>query len=280
MSPTVAVPDSVEGVLATLAAGAEIIAGGTQVMPRVNTTAHGIETLVSLRQAGLGGIEVSGSRATVGAATTLAQVGADERLGFLRGVVESIASPSIRNLATVGGNLFVAQPYGDLAVALLALDAEVDVAGPDGAETRPVGAVLDAGVPAGHVVAAVRFDIPEGSDPLSHPDSRGQTPCWFYTKAMRRRLNSASIVTVAAVIEIDAGAVATARIALGGAGTRPVRASAAEAALVGRPLEREHVEAAGAAAAEAAEPFSDAYASAWYRRRVLPVHVRRALLGE
>jgi CO/xanthine dehydrogenase FAD-binding subunit len=265
MSPTVAVPDSVEGVLATLGAGAEIIAGGTQVMPRVNTTAHGIETLVSLRHAGLGGIDVTGSRVTLGAATTLAQVGADERLGFLRDVIESIASPSIRNLATVGGNLFVAQPYGDLAVALLALGAEVDVAGPDGTDTLPVEAVLDAGVPSGHVVAAVRFHLP---------------PAWFYTKAMRRRLNSASIVTVAAVVAVDGGTVASARIALGGAGTRPVRATAAEAALVGRPLQREHVEAAGAAAAEAAEPFSDAYASAWYRRRVLPVHVRRALLGE
>jgi CO/xanthine dehydrogenase FAD-binding subunit len=236
-------------------------------MPRVNTTAHGIETLVSLRHAGLAGIEVAGSRATLGAATTLAQVGRDGRLGFLRGVIESIASPSIRNLATVGGNLFVAQPYGDLAVALLALDAEVDVAGPEGTETLPVEAVLDAGVPAGHVVAGVGFDIPPAD-------------AWFYTKAMRRRLNSASIVTVAAVVAVDGGTVASARIALGGAGTRPVRAAAAEAALVGRPLRREHVEAAGAAAAEAAEPFSDAYASAWYRRRVLPVHVRRALLGE
>jgi CO/xanthine dehydrogenase FAD-binding subunit len=267
MSPTVAVPDTVEGVLATLGDGAEIIAGGTQVMPRVNTTAHGIATLVSLRHAGLDGIDVAGSTVTLGAAATLARVGADPRLAFARCVIESIASPSIRNLATVGGNLFVAQPYGDLAVALLALDAQVEVAGPGGRETRPVQAVLETGVPAGHVVASVSFELPpEGA--------------WRYRKAMRRRLNSASIVTVAAVVAVVDGTVASARIALGGAGRRPVRAPAAEAALVGSPLQREHVEAAAAAAAEAADPFSDAYASAWYRRRVLPVHVRRALLGE
>jgi CO/xanthine dehydrogenase FAD-binding subunit len=267
MSPTVAVPDSVEGVVETLAGGAMVIAGGTQVMPRVNTTAHGIDALVSLRRAGLGGIEVAGAGVRIGAATTLARVGADARIAFLAPVIESIASPTIRNLATVGGNLFVAQPYGDLAVALLALDAEVEVAGPAGRETLGVGAVLDGGVAAGHVVAGVRFDIP--------PDG-----AWFYLKAMRRKLNSASIVTVAAVVAVEGGTVAAARIALGGAGTRPVRATAAEAALVGGPLQRERVEAAGAAAAEAAEPFSDAYASAWYRRRVLPVHIRRALLGE
>src|SRR4051812_6042614 len=262
MSPTVAVPDSVESVLEHLGAGAEIIAGGTQVMPRVNTTAHGIDTLVSLRHAGLGGIEVTGDTVTLGAATTLAAVGADPRLRFLHGVIESIASPSIRNLATVGGNLFVSQPYGDLAVALLALDAQVDVAGPDGRTTHEAGAI-----PAAGVVTAVRFGIPADGT-------------WFYTKAMRRRLNSASIVTVAAVVVVDGGTVSAARIALGGASSRPVRASGAEAALVGRPFAREHVEAAGAAAAAAADPHSDAYASAWYRRRVLPVHVRRALLGE
>ena len=59
-----------------------------------------------------------------------------------------------------------------------------------------------------------------------------------------------------------------------------MRAAAAEAALRGRPLDRAAVEAAAAAALDDAEPFDDAYASAWYRSRVLPVHVRRALVGE
>ena len=97
---------------------------------------------------------------------------------------------------------------------------------------------------------------------------------------MRRRQNSASIVTVAAVVEVEGGTVASLRIALGGAGARPVRAAAAEAALLGSPFDLEHVDAAANAALEDASPFDDAYASAWYRRRVLPVHIRRALLGE
>jgi CO/xanthine dehydrogenase FAD-binding subunit len=95
-----------------------------------------------------------------------------------------------------------------------------------------------------------------------------------YTKAMRRRMNSASIVTVAAVLGGEP------RLALGGAGPRPFRSASAEAVLAGGPLDRERAEAAGRAAADDAEPFTDAYASAWYRARVLPVHVRRALLGE
>jgi CO/xanthine dehydrogenase FAD-binding subunit len=264
---TVETPESVADVVGALGDGAIVLAGGTYVMPWINTEAHDVAALVSLRRAGLADIDVAGGTATIGAATTLARAGADERLAFLRSAIESIASPTIRNLATVGGNLFVEQPYGDLAVALLALDAQVDVAGPAGTATQPVAGVLAGGVPAGHIVTAVRFALPAEGE-------------WRYAKAMRRRLNSASIVTVAAVVRLDGDAVASARIALGGAGRRPVRAPAAEAALAGGPLDRARAEAASAAALEDAEPFTDAYASAWYRARVLPVHVRRALIGE
>jgi CO/xanthine dehydrogenase FAD-binding subunit len=268
MSFTVEVPESVEGVIGALAGGGVVLAGGTQVMPRINTEPHGVETLVSLRRAGLAGIEVGADgRARIGAATTLAALGADDRLAFLRPVVESIASPTIRNLATVGGNLFVEQPYGDLAVALLALDAELEVTGAGGARPIGIAALIADGLPDGHVVTAVSFAVPGDGE-------------FLYAKAMRRRLNSASIVTVAAVVAVAGGTVTSARIALGGAGRTPIRAGSAEAALAGRPFDAEHVGAAATAARDDAEPFSDAYASAWYRDRVLPVHIRRALIGE
>ena len=174
---------------------------------------------------GCPGIE-EGDEVWIGATTTLAEVG--RRVPFLRSAIESIASPTIRNLATVGGNLFVPQPHGDLAVCLLALDATVEHEG--------------------DLVTGVSFKVPER---------------WFYTKAMRRKQNSASIVTVAS----DG-----VRIALGGVAPEPVRAHAAEEALASG-----DIEAAAQLAVEAADPFDDAFASAWYRRRVLPVHVRRAL---
>jgi CO/xanthine dehydrogenase FAD-binding subunit len=124
-----------------------------------------------------------------------------------------------------------------------------------------VAGVLADGVAAGEIVTAVRFALPGDGE-------------WRYTKAMRRKLNSSSIVTVAAVLG------AAPRVALGGAGRKPVRSPAAEAALAGGPLDGERAAAAGHAALDDAEPFTDAYASAWYRARVLPVHVRRALMGE
>jgi CO/xanthine dehydrogenase FAD-binding subunit len=267
MPPKVELPESVADAVGALWEGGLVIAGGTEVMPRLNTQAHDVQTLVSLRHAGLAGIEISDGVVRVGAATTLAQVGEDERLAFLHPVVESIASPSIRNLATVGGNLFVEQPYGDLAVCLLALAADLELAGPQGSRSLPAADFFERAIEQQELVVSVSFAMPNAGE-------------FFYTKAMRRRLNSGSIVTVAAVVTLSEGTVASARLALGGVGRTPVRAGSAEAALEGRTFDRENVEAAAAAAVDEAEPFSDAYASAWYRRRVLPVHIRRALLGD
>jgi CO/xanthine dehydrogenase FAD-binding subunit len=217
------VPTSVDEVLGLLGEGV-LVAGCTGIYPRLGPT----ESIISLRKAGLGGVSVDGDRVTVGATTTLTELARE--VPFLRDSIASIASPTIRNMATVGGNLFAPQPHGDLAVCLLALDAQIEKAGED------------------QLVTSVSFNVPER---------------WFYTKAMRRKQNSASIVTVASDGE---------RIALGGVAREPVRALAAEAKLA-----EGDIDGAAEAALEAADPFDDAYASAWYRRRVLPVHVRRAL---
>ncbi|MCA9877308.1 MAG: FAD binding domain-containing protein [Thermomicrobiales bacterium] len=267
MLQRVLVPTDVSEAVALLQPEAAFLAGGTLLMPVVNNEVSPWQTLVSARRLGLDGVTIADGVARVGAATTLAALGRDEPLAFLTPVVESIASPLIRNLATVGGNLFAYQPYGDLAVALLALDAEVVIAGPAGERRAPVDQVLAAGLGPGEIVTEITFAVPEPGT-------------FFYTKAMRRKLNSAAIVTVAALISQEDGRVASACLALGGAGPRPVRAPTAEAALIGKPLDAASVTAAAGLALADTAPFSDAYASAWYRARVLPVHIRRAILGE
>jgi carbon-monoxide dehydrogenase medium subunit len=248
-------PSSVAEAADLLRAGGWLIGGGTVVMPKVNTGAVPVDRLISLRHAGLGGISVDANIVTIGAATTLAAVGADDRLDFLHPVIRSIASPPVRNLATVGGNLLVPQPHGDLAVALLALDAEVEVVSADGTRTFPIGEPVQEH----EIITEAHFGLPEKST-------------WRYRKAMRRKHNSASIVTVAAVLDGE-----NTRIALGGVAPQPIRAHRAEEILRQNP---DAVAEAAEAAREGIEPFDDAYASAWYRARVLPVHVRRALLGE
>ncbi len=103
-------------------------------MPELNQGTDAFTRLVSLRHAGLGQVSVADGRAALGAAATLADLEAAPELGFLAPALQAIASPTIRNMATVAGNLFVKQPYGDLAACLVALDAVATVS--DGAGSR------------------------------------------------------------------------------------------------------------------------------------------------
>lgn len=269
MLTAVEVPHNLVAAQQALAGGGRLLAGGTHLMPSLADRAFPPTRLVSLRRAGLDVIEVDGAAVTLGATATLATIEADQRLRFLHGCVRSIASPPVRSLATVGGNLFVPQPYGDLAVALLALDAEVEIHGAAGARRAALQSVLTAGVSPDEIVAGVHLTAPASGEFRFH-------------KAARRRFNSASIVTVAARVTAgggSAGIVGDIRIAVGGLATTPLRCEAAERLLAGKPLDAESIRAAAEAMQEVIAPFDDAYASAWYRRRVFPVHLRRALLG-
>ena len=244
-----------------------LIAGGTVVMPLINTGQHDVATLVSMRNLGLAKIGISKrGLVTIGAATTIAALANQKELAFLRGAIDSIASPTIRNMATVGGNLFVEQPYGDLTVCLIALGAIATISKGKSERKEAVETIAVKSVKPGEIVTKISFALP--------------APGTFkYRKAARRALNSASIVTVAAVIPLMKGAIQNCRIALGGVASRPVRAKQVEKLLEGKTLTREAVFAASEMAKSDIKPQSDAHASAWYRARVTPVHIRRAIMG-
>ena len=246
---------------------ATLMAGGTLVMPIINEGAHGISTLVSLNKLGLNVVSFKKDVATIGAATPIAELARHRELKFLLPAIDSIASPTLRNMATVGGNLFAEQPYGDLAVCLVALDATVTIVNAKSKRSVSVEEVIKKGLKTGELVTQVSFAIPT-------------LGTFKYAKAARRALNSASIVTVAAVIPLVKGVIADCRIALGGGvAAKPVRARSVEKLLNAKLFDDKTVRAAAAAASKDIAPFTDAYASAWYRARVTPVHICRALLG-
>ncbi|GAA3207425.1 FAD binding domain-containing protein [Actinocorallia longicatena] len=265
MLTEVHVPDGTAAVVGLMATGARVLAGGTSLMPSLNDHASPETELISLRRAGLGGIRVDGGVVRLGAAATLSRIERDARLAVLRPVVRSIASVPVRTLATAGGNLFARRPHGDLTVALVALDARVTLADSGGTHELPVEDLL-AGTAPPALVTEIVFGLPAAGS-------------FRYLKASRRRFNSASLVTVAATVtEVD-GVVSAARVALGGVGPGVVRAVAVERALIGSPLDVPAVRRAAEAGLGEISPADDAYASAWYRARVFPVHLRRALLG-
>lgn len=264
-------PGSLAEALALLAGrGAEttVLAGGTTVMPQLAERGAPTPRLLSLTRAGLRYLERDGDWLRIGAMTTLTDVAERSGVPLLAEAALQVGGWAVRNMGTVGGNLLAAPPHGDVAVALLALDARVTVAAPAAERTVPLSALYPegGGGPLGpeELVREVRV-------PLTPPGWTG------FAKLGRRQRNTPAVLTAAAWLRVERGRVAEARLALGAAAPRPWRAGPAEEVLTGAPLDSRVAAAAAAAAAAASQPASDAIASAWYRRRMVEVQVRRLL---
>ena len=244
-----------------------VMAGGTVAMPLINDGISLPERVMSLRHAGLERIEQRGDDLVMGAAATLTQLLVQDAVPLLSEAARNTGSWAIRNMATVGGNLFTPPPGGDVAVALLALDARVRLAGPAGERVLPLADFYT-----GFMTTALAADelLVDICVPLAARDGA-------FIKFGRKHANTPAVVTVAVAVERRDGHVEHARVALGACGPHPIRVAGAEAALVGSTLEPATIERAAEAAARECRPFTDAIASAWYRRRMAGVFVRRAL---
>jgi CO/xanthine dehydrogenase FAD-binding subunit len=248
---------------------ARYLGGGTLVMRALNEGDVSISTVVRATDRALTQLDVTGSRITLGAGVTFARILSERELGFLHPVAGSIGGPAVRNMGTVGGNLFAPAPFGDFTVALLALDATVALQGGYGARDVPIEEFL-AGrgrMPAG-LVLSVSFQRPSSAE------------AFRYRKIARIKPKGGSVVTLAAHVASSGGRAVGVRIALGAMAATAVRAKGAERALEGRALDAANIDAAVAAVTEGTSPSDDSLASAWYRREVVGVHLRRLLDGQ
>lgn len=244
-----------------------VIAGGTVAMPLINDGVSLPERVMTLRHAGIDRLEADGDDLAIGAATTLTRLAEQRHVPLLAEAAHNTASWAIRNMATVGGNLFTPPPGGDVAVALLCLDPRVRLVGPAGERVLPLGEFWT-----GFMSTALAAD--ELLAEIIVPMKPRQTA---FIKFGRKHANTPSVVTVAVALTRHDGRVGDVRIALGAVGPHPIRALRAEALLRGSPLDPDVIAAAAEAAAAECEPFTDAIATAWYRRRMAALFVRRAL---
>jgi len=244
-------------------AGTRYLGGGTLVVRAANEGDVSVSGLVRSTDPTLSAITVAGGKIRIGASVTMAAIARHPELGTLAKAARAVGGPAVRNMATVGGNLFAPAPYGDFAVALLALDATV---GTDDGEL-PIETFLAGRDGSRSIVTSVGFTLPKADG-------------FRFLKVSRIKPKGVSVLSIAIVLERAAdGTVSSARIALGCMADRPVRARAAEKALKGKTLDRDGIASALAAAAEGTTPITDPIASAWYRAEVLPVHLGRLLLS-
>src|SRR5256885_9855960 len=235
--------------------GARYLGGGTLVMRALNEGDVSISTVVRANDQALTRIDAAGPRVTIGAGTTFTRILAERDLAFLHAPARSIGGPAVRNMGTVGGNLFAPSPYGDFTVALLALDATVAVQGGFGSRDIPIEEFLQArDRQSGTLVLSVSCTRPASSE------------AFRYRKIARIKPKGGSVITLAAHLPISGGRIARARIALGSMAATQIRARATERALEGRPLDDAAISAAAAAATEGVSPADNALGSAWDRR--------------
>ncbi|PAQ09163.1 FAD binding domain-containing protein [Mesorhizobium temperatum] len=244
-------------------AGTRYLGGGTLVLRAANEGDVSVSSLIRATEPSLSAITVSGSDVRIGASVTMAAIARHPDLAPLAHAARAVGGPAIRNMATVGGNLFAPAPYGDFTVALLALDATVSI---DGGE-MPIETFLAERESNHAIVTAVGFTL--------------QVDGGFrFLKVSRVKPKGVSVLSIAAMLEqAPDGTVSSARIGLGCMADRPMRAKAAEKALLGRKLTSSGIAPALAAAGDGSAPITDPIASAWYRNEVLPVHLGRLLLA-
>ncbi len=271
-------PESVQDALAALAAAGEegkVLAGGQSLLPVLRLRLNTPEMVIDLgRIAALREITEEGDHIVIGAMATHADVLTSPLVAqhalLLHETISEVADPQIRHRGTFGGALVHADPAGDIGAAALALDAEFVVAGPGGA-SRTVAAqdffvdLFETAVGEGELLTHVR--IPKHTGWGAH-----------YEKFVRV-VHQWAIVAVAATVRIEGDSIAEVRIGLTNMGSTPLRATAVEEALVGRPATEETVRAAAAAAAEGTNPPSDLNGDADYRRHLATVLTRRAVLA-
>jgi xanthine dehydrogenase small subunit len=251
--------------------GARFFSGGTLLMRAINEGDTRVATLVRATDPAYRQIRNEGAHIVIGAGARMIDILASRDLAFLHPVARVVGGPAVRAMATVGGNLFAPSPYGDFTAALLALDATVMVQGAYGGGQQTALEQFLAGrdrAGSSGLVIAVSVPRPASAD------------AFRFRKVARVRPKGVSVLSIAAHLPVTGGRIAGARVAYGAMAPTPIRARAVERALEGRSLDAAAIAPALAAAAEGTSPATDALASTWYRREVLPVHLRRLLLGE
>jgi carbon-monoxide dehydrogenase medium subunit len=260
------------GLLASLD-NAKVLAGGQSLVPMMNFRYVIVDHLVDLAKVeALSGITVAGGTMRIGAMTRQRELEFSPEVArhcpLLREALAHVGHRQTRNRGTIGGSLVHADPAAELPAVCAAQDAVIEIASRRGTRKVPFREF-------GVSFMATAVDPDEIVTAIELPLWTAGHGYGFHEFARRR--GDFAIVGAAALIELDADrTVRRAAIALCGAATVTLRLAEAEAALVGKRLDRATARAA-ASAARAITPIADIHASPEYRRHLAEVLTFRAL---
>ena len=260
--------------MATHGDDGKLLAGGHSLIPAMKLRLTSPRTLIDLGTVpGLRGVRLDGGNLAIGALTVHADVASSELVRqHLPGLAEAasiIGDVQVRNRGTIGGSVAHADPAADLPVILTALNAAVVVQSPAGNRVIAVDDFFTdfftTAMSPNEILTEIRVPVPPAGSGTAY--AKLPHPASGYV-----------VVSAGALITRQAsGTCASARLAIGGLGSGPVRAIATEIELQGKPLTSQVIAAAAAKAAEETDPDGDTYASAEYKRHVATVYARKAI---
>ncbi len=268
------IPEALE-LLTQHGSDAKVIAGGTAVVLMIQQKLIAPPVLVSLAHIPeLERIQTVGGEIRLGALARIRDVAQSslirDRLPMLAQACGEVGNIRVRNQATIGGNMAEADYASDPPAALLALDASVTVAGPDGTRSVPLSEFFlgfyTTALDEAEIITEIVIPTP--------PDGARMT----YHKFKSRSSEDRPCVGVAALAVMDGETCSELRIAIGAASEVPVRLPTAEAMARGRVLDDSLIGEIADHAATKIDPLDDLRGSAWYRTQMIRVHVQRALL--
>jgi len=251
---------------------AKVLAGGQSLIPvmklRLATPGH----IVDISRLAMDEITESGDTLTVGA---LARHHDIERSDLIKAGYELMATaaplisdPIVRNLGTIGGSLCHADPAGDWASVMLALQASVVIGSTRGERVLPISEFLvdtfTTALEPDEILTQVKVPKP------------GATSGGTYLK-LERKVGDYATVATAVQLSLSNGTIERAGIALTAVGIKNIPATDAENSLAGAEPNEDTFAQAGRLAAEASSPIGDVRGSEAYKRHVVDVYVQRGL---
>jgi carbon-monoxide dehydrogenase medium subunit len=263
--------DEALGYLAQYGGRATILAGGTDVVPRINYYESKPDVLVYVGGIGSDYIKDENGKLIIGAGTTWSELITNalvaEKAGVLAEAARRGGCVAIRNAGTIAGNLVNASPAADLATPLLVMDADVVINRSDGKRVVPL---KDFFVGPGKTILNPDELVTE----IHVPFVKGNA---VFLKLGRRRAMTLSVVNTAVRIYKEGKTCKEARIAVGSMAPTPMRCKKAELMLVGKGIDRSLITECAAEAIRETSPIDDQRATAWYRKKAGKNLVARAL---
>ena len=252
----------------------KVLGGGQSLLPVLRLRMAAPEVVVDLNKIpDLRGVREDGDAVVIGAMTThdtMTREPLVRQHALLLSVASAtVADPQVRHRGTFGGAIVHADPAGDIAAPVLALDCDLVIQGPGGRRTVAAADFFEdlftTAVGEGELLVEIRV-----------PKYTG----WGARYEKFTRVAQAwSVVAVAAAVKVEGGSIAQARVGLTNMGSVPIRAHAVEAALIGQPATADAIKEATRRAGEGTTPPTDANADADFRRHLAGVLTGRAVLA-